>query len=55
MTDRFTKASLELEEKNAFECETCDDFYGHGRKDHDLKRDEKIGRSEEGESRNIKR
>jgi hypothetical protein len=57
MTDRFSKATFELEEKNAFACESCDDLYGHGKKDReerDLNIDEKIGKSGEGERRDIK-
>lgn len=29
MKDRFTDASMELEEKNPYVCETCATVYGH--------------------------
>lgn len=45
MTDKFSEAFSEIEEKNAYGCESCDDFYGHGKKDrkeadlgHDVRR-----------------
>ncbi len=57
MSDKFTEASYELEEKNAYVCETCNDFYGHGKKDNkerDLKHAVKIDKSDEGKARVIK-
>lgn len=50
MRDRFTDASKELEDKNAYVCETCDDFYGHGKKDrrgHDRGHHVRAGGSDE--------
>ncbi len=46
MTDRFTKPVSELEEKNSFICESCDDFYGHGH-DREGKRGERRDDSKE--------
>ncbi|BCA78428.1 hypothetical protein [Desulfuromonas sp. AOP6] len=33
MKDRFTDAFSELETKNPFTCETCDEKYGHPREE----------------------
>ncbi|MCP3176382.1 MAG: hypothetical protein AB7F21_06865 [Desulfuromonadales bacterium] len=33
MKDRFTDAFSELETKNPFTCETCDERYGHPHKE----------------------
>lgn len=57
MTDRFTEAFSEIEEKNAYVCESCNDFYGHGKKDNkerDLGRGVKTDKSDQREERVIK-
>ena len=49
MTDRFSKAVSELEKKNPFSCESCDERYGHGDKREEDRREGREARS--GDSR----